>query len=45
MLIETRNLEKRLQTKRLALTRDSGGNQIEIKLKEEISNSQVLKQQ
>jgi len=37
-------LEKKIANKKVALTRDSGGNQIEIKLKEEISNSQVLKQ-
>ena len=37
-------LDKKIANKKIALTRDSGGKKIEIKLKEEISNSQVLKQ-
>jgi len=37
-------LDKKIANKKVALTRDSGGGKIEVKLKEEISNSQVLKQ-
>ncbi len=37
-------LDKKIADKKIALTRNSGGNKIEVKLKEEISNSQVLKQ-
>ncbi|MCK4553243.1 phosphoenolpyruvate synthase [Candidatus Pacearchaeota archaeon] len=37
-------LDKKIANKKIALTRNSGGNKIEVKLKEEISNSQVLKQ-
>ena len=37
-------LGKKISNKKIALTRDSGGNKIEVKLKKEISNSQVLKQ-
>jgi len=41
---ELKILDKKIANKKVALTRDSGGGKIEVKLKEEISNSQVLKQ-
>lgn len=36
-------INKKIANKKIALTRDSGGKKIEVKLKEEISKSQVLK--
>lgn len=36
-------VEEKISNKKIALTRDSSGKQIEVKLKEEISNSPVLK--
>jgi len=41
---ELKILDKKIADKKIALTRDSGGNKIEVKLKEEISKSQVLKE-
>ena len=41
---ELKILDKKIANKKIALTRDSGGNGIEVKLKEEISKSQVLKE-
>ncbi|MBU2100945.1 phosphoenolpyruvate synthase, partial [Candidatus Micrarchaeota archaeon] len=41
---ELKILGKKIANKKIALTRDSGGNGIEVKLKEEISKSQVLKE-
>jgi len=37
-------LNKKIANKKIALTRDSGGKKIEVKLKEETSNAQVLKE-
>jgi len=41
---ELKILDKKIAHKKIALTRDSGGNKIKVKLKEEISKAQVLKQ-
>jgi len=41
---ELKILDTKIANKKIALTRDSGGGKVEVKLKEEISNSQVLKQ-
>jgi pyruvate, water dikinase len=40
---ESKIIEKKIADKKLAITRDSGGNQIEVKLTEQRSKTQVLK--